>query len=85
MAEKSKFKSFRTPKDFFYNYIFRKNVNNKGLPSGEILLYHWKELLNKISIYDKTTENIIWVKLQNHYLHSDENIYIACVYNNPTN
>ena len=45
-----------------YEFVYRKNQNKKQRNSGEILVYHKKELKDKMRLHDKTSENIIWLK-----------------------
>ena len=47
---------------YLYEFVYRKNQNKKQRNSGEILVYHKKELKDKMRLHDKTSENIIWLK-----------------------
>ena len=42
-------------------------------------------LKNKIRLYDKTSENIIWLKVSKGVVSSTKEVYIAGVYNSPEN
>ena len=43
----------------FYDFVYRKNFDKKGHPSGFILVYYHSELQGKVSVCDKSSENII--------------------------
>ena len=38
-----------------------------------------------LSVFDKSNENIIWMKIEKNSLNSKSNTYIACAYNSPKN
>ena len=52
---------------------------------GRILVY-FRDGLNKVvSVFDKSNENILWIKIEKNFLNYKGNTYIACVYNSPKN
>ena len=50
-----------------------------------VLVYIRNELNNVVSVFDKSNENILWIKIGKNSLHNKSNTYIACVYNSPKN
>ena len=36
-----------------------------------------------LSVFDKSNENIIWMKIEKNSFNSKSNTYIACAYNSP--
>ena len=61
--------------------ICRRTKNKRGWASGSIPIYDRKELSNVLSVFDKSHENIIWLKLSMRLLKAQMNIYIAGVHN----
>ena len=43
------------------------------------------ELKKKLSVFDKSNENILWIKIGKDSLNNKSNTYIACIYNSPKN
>ena len=50
------------PLGYFHDFVYRKNFSKEGLPTEGILVYYRSELQGKVSVYDKSSENIIWIK-----------------------
>ena len=67
------------PASYLHVSICWKTRNKKGRASGGILVR--KELSNFLSIFDKSHENIIWLKLSKGLLKAPMNVYIGNVYN----
>ena len=71
------------PLVYFHNFVCRNNFNKNGRPSGGILVYYRSELHGKVSVYDKSSENIIWIKKDKSVNDYENNIFVACVYSSP--
>ena len=53
---------------------------------GRRILVYFRDGLNKVvSVFDKSNENILWIKIEKNFLNYKGNTYIACVYNSPKN
>ena len=52
---------------------------------GGGLVYFRNELNKVVSVFDKSNENILWIKIGKNSLNNKSNTYIACVYNSPKN
>ena len=50
-----------------------------------ILLYYRIELQEKVSVYGKSSENIIWIKIDKGVNDYENNIFVACVYTSSKN
>ena len=46
-------------------------------------VYFRNELNKVVSVFDKSNENILWIKIGKNSLNNKINTYIACVYNSP--
>lgn len=73
------------PLGYFNNFVYRKNFNKKPRPFRDILAYYRSELHEKVSAYAKSSENIIWVKIDKSVNGYENNIFVACFYNSPNN
>ena len=71
------------PPGYLYESVYRKNKKKKGRASGEVLVYYKKEFKNIISVLDKSSENILWVKISKGFIHATKEVYIAGIYNSP--
>ena len=71
------------PHGYLYENVYRKNKKRKGRTSGGIVVYYKKELKNNLTFFEKSFENILWVKIAKGYLHTDREVYLAAVYNSP--
>ena len=71
------------PHGYLYENACRKNKRRKGRISGGIFIYYKKELQNNLTFLEKSSENILWVKIAKGYLHADKDVYLAGVYNSP--
>ena len=65
--------------------VFKNKRRNKGCPLGGILIYFCSELNKVLPVFDKSNENILWVKIGKSSLSNKSNTYIACVYNSKKN
>ena len=63
--------------------VYRKNKKRKGRESEGILVYYKKELKNILTFLEKSSENILWVKITKVYTHADREVYLAGIYNSP--
>ena len=52
---------------------------------GVVLVYFRNELNKVVSVFDKSNENILWIKIGKNSLNNKSNTYFACEYNNPKN
>ena len=43
------------------------------------------EIKEKLSVFDKSNENILWIKIGHDSLNNKSNTYIACIYNSTKN
>ena len=68
------------PHGYLYENVYRKNKKQKGRTSEGILVYYKKELKNKLIFHEKSSENILWLKIAKSYLHTDKEVYLAGVY-----
>ena len=50
-----------------------------------VLVYIRNELNNVVSVFDKSNENILWIKIGKNSLSNKSSTYIPCVYNSPKN
>ena len=50
-----------------------------------VLVYFHNELKKVVSVFDKSNENILWLKTGKNLLNNKSNTCIACVYNIPKN
>ena len=57
----------------------------KAVHLGGLLVYFCNELNKVVSVFDKSNENILWIKIGKNSLNNKSNTYIACVYNSPKN
>ena len=74
------------PKDYIFIDNARKIRNKKSKRnSGGLLVCYKKCLHNNIVIVDKTSENMIWIKMKKEYLNIDKNFIIGGIYNSPIN
>ena len=71
------------PHGHLYENVCIKNKKRKGKASGGILVYYKKELENTLTFLEKSSENILWVKIGKGFLHADMEVYLAGVYNSP--
>ena len=73
--------------------LFLEIKEKKGRPSrgrggeerGRVLVYFRNELNKVVSVFDKSNENILPIKIGKNSLNNKSNTYIACVYNSPKN
>ena len=68
---------------YFHDFVYRKNFNKKGRPSGGILVCYRCELQGKVSACHKSSEKIIWFQIDKDVNDYENNIFVACVYNTP--
>ena len=55
----------------------------KAVHLGGLLVYFCNELNKVVSVFDKSNENILWIKIGKNSLKNKSNTYIACAYNSP--
>ena len=72
------------PNGYLCNFLFGNKRRKKSHPSGGTLVYFHSELKKEVSIFDKSNENILWIKRGKHSMKNKSNTYIACVYNSST-
>ena len=60
---KDNFDNMHHPLRYFHDFVYRKNFNKKERRSGGLLVYYCSELQGKVPVYDKPSENIIWIKI----------------------
>ena len=77
--------NFHHPLGYFHDFVYRKNFNERGGSSGGMLFHCRSELQGKVPVYDKSSENIIWIKKDKGVNDYENNIFVACVYNSPEN
>ena len=65
------------PHGYLYENVYRKNKKRKGRTSTGILVYYKKELENNLTFLEKSSENILWVKIAKGYLHIDKEVYLG--------
>ena len=68
-------------------WLRRENMNNlrhpngyrsrKGRPSGGVLVYFRNKLNKVVSVFDKSNENILWIKIGKNSMNNKSNSYIA--------
>ena len=63
------------------NVVYRKNKKWKGRAS--VLVCFRKELQNILTFLEKSSENILWVKIAKGCTHADREVYLAGIYNSP--
>ena len=85
MVIKDNFDNLHHPLGHFHDFVYTKNFNKKGCRSGSILVYYRSELQGKVSVYEKSSENILWIKIGKSINDYENNIFVACVYNSPKN
>ena len=74
------------PKNFHFIENARKNRHKKSKRnSGGILICYKKFLHNYVTVVDKTSENMIWIKIRKEYLNTDRNLFVGGIYNSPIN
>ena len=61
---------------YLYENVYRKNKKRKRRTSGGILVYYKKELKNILTFLEKSSENILWVKIA-------KDVSLARVYSSP--
>ena len=71
------------PLGYFHDFVYRKSFSKNRRPSGGVFVYYRIELQGKISVYDKSSENIIWIKIDKGINDYENKNSVACVYNSP--
>ena len=82
--------NLKHPNGYLCKFAFRYKRRKKGRPSWGggrwgVLVCFRNELNKVVSVFDKSNENILWIKIGKNSLHNKSNTYIACVYNSPKN
>ena len=57
----------------------------KAVHLGGLLVYFCNELNKVVSVFDKSNENILWIKIGKNSLNNKSSNYIACACNSPKN
>ena len=66
------------PKDYLYECFYRTKLLEEGeRPSGGILLYLHEALKHQISVYGKSSEDILWVMLKSGSFRNTENNFLG--------
>ena len=52
---------------------------------GGVLVYFRSEFNKVVSVFDKSNESILWIKIGKNSLNNKSNNYIAFLYNSPKN
>ena len=74
------------PPEYLYFHNTRKTKDNRSKRnSGGIIIFYRKHLLTAITVQDKKTENMLWVKINKNYLNLDKDQCIGTIYNSPIN
>ena len=61
-----------------------KKAAHPGVGEGGGVLVCFRNELNKVvSVFDKSNENILWIKIGKNSLNNKSNTYIACAYKSP--
>ena len=71
------------PHVYLYENIYRKNEKRKIRAYVEILVYYKKEFKNISTFLEKSSENILRVKIAKVYIHPDREVYLTGIYNSP--
>ena len=73
--------------DFAKNHEVNKELFWKDMihTSYNDLVYFPSELNKVVSVFDKSNENILWIKIRKNSLNNKSNTYVVCVYNSPKN
>ena len=50
---------------------------------GGVPVYFRNELNKVVSVFDKSNENILWIKIGKNSLNNKSNTYVACAYKSP--
>ena len=73
------------PNGYLRNFVFRNKRRKKGRLSGGILVYCRSALNKVLSVFDKSNENILWIKIGKNPLNNKINTHLACLCNNTKN
>ena len=78
------------PNGYLCNFVFRSKRRKKGRPSWGwgwvgVLVYFRSEFNKVVSVFDKSNESILWIKIGKSSLNNKSNNYIAFIYNSPKN
>ena len=74
------------PSNFRFIENARKNRNKKSKRNSGGIIICYKQFLHKhITIVDKKTENMIWIKLHKDILNQNQHLFIGSIYNSPIN
>ena len=55
--------SLHYPLGYFHDFVYKNNFNKKRRPSCGILVYYRLKFQGRVSVYDKTSENIFWIEI----------------------
>ena len=72
--------NLRHPNGYLCNFAFKNKRRKKGRPSGGVLVYFRNELNKVVSVFDKSNENILWIKTGKNSVNNKSNTYILPVY-----
>ena len=71
--------------DCYHLYGNKSRAARRGRYSGGISVYYKHELSSKISIVEKQQIGIVWLRLHKTLFSFDEDVYLCCIYNVPSN
>ena len=75
--------SLNISKEYKFDHVCRKKTSRKGRNSGGIIVLYKKMFHKIISILDKSSENILWIKILANFGKHNKSLYVAAVYNSP--
>ena len=67
---------------YFHNARKKKHKRSKR-NSGGIIIFYRKELQKHTSVNDKIIDNMLWIKIDKHFLNFDKDLFIGAIYNSP--
>ena len=65
----------------YHGNLYRKKKKKKAYV--RILVYYKRELKNILTFLEKSSENILRVKIVKNHIHGDREVYLTGLYNNP--
>ena len=70
------------PNGYLCNFVFRNKRRKKGCRSGRwggrgVLVYFHSELNKVVSVFDKSNENILWIKIGKNSLNNKVTLILS--------